>query len=246
MTHTLTEDLSDKNSILESLTVFVKLKQFKYLDNIIKERGIEIDGWDHALLKAVGVGTLPEDNRTLEWILERGNYKEKHPNIALCIYSQCNNHKKVQELLNNGLDPKKSPWQGAEDSIGFAIHGDSHDCIKLLTKGLPTNELASILLKSSSHNAPKCTIELLKEFKHPIAIAKAAWDLWTQNENNSIQFPVEVALPLAEKIVTLDIKRLLKPKHGKTILHKEILTKEIQKRNLKIGLEKDSKELTID
>jgi hypothetical protein len=246
MTHTITEDLSHKNSTLESLTVFVRLKQFKYLDSIIKERGLEIDGWDHGLLKAVGVGALPEDSRTLEWILDRGNYKEKHPQIALCIYSQCNNHKEVQELLNNGLNPLKSPWKGAEDSLGFAIHGDSQDCIRLLIKKLPANKLASILLKASSHNAPKCTIEILKYFKHPVAIAKGAWDLWSQNEEKAIPFPADVATCIANKLVKLDIKRLLNPKKGSTPCHENILIKEIKTRNLKKGLEENSKQLSIE
>jgi len=245
MLHTITEELSPKNSTLESLTVCVKLKQFKYLDQIIKEKGLEIDGWNHALLKSVGAGVVPEDNRTLEWILDRGSYKTKHPLIALCIYCQCNNMPEVAKLLEDGLDPKESPWKGAEDAFGFAIHGDSQDCIKLLTKELPANELASILLKASSHSAPKCTIEILKEFKQPVAITKGAWDLWSQNEKESTLFPTDVASSLANKLTTPDIKRLLKPKKGATTSHRNILTKEIKTRNLRIGLERNSKELEI-
>jgi hypothetical protein len=246
MLHTITETLSPNNSLIESLTVFLKLKQFKYLDSIIEERGIKVDGWNHALLKSVGAGVVPEDNRTLEWILDRGNYKTNHPLIALCIYCQCNNSTQVAELLGGGLDPTKSPWKGAEDAFGFAIHGDSQDCIRLLIKKLPANELAPIFLKASSQNAPKCTIEISKEFKHPVAIAKGAWDLWSQNEKGSTPFPTDVAASLANKLTTPDIKRLLKPKKGYSTSHKNILAKEIKTRNLKIGLEKNSKELNIE
>lgn len=234
------KDINPKNQIFESLLVFLKAKQFEYIDSIIEERGIKLDGWDHGLLKAIG-GSHRDNKEHLLYLLERGKYKENHPQIALCIYCQCNSPKEVKELLDQGLDPKRSPWQGAESALGFTLLGDSVDALKLLIKDFSQDEIGHALISSSSTIATECTIELAKKLSKPMPKVKDAWQLWANRG-----LPLKVAQALSKKLLNSDIKTLLSLKDSEhpKILNK-VLEKEYKTREIKKELCKGSKSLYV-
>jgi hypothetical protein len=198
------------SQILEGLLVFLRLKQFDYVENILKENGICVDAENHSLLKSFGAGWYGQDTEALLWILEKGNYSKRYPEIALCIYSQCNANEEVKNLLKQGLNPKKAPWSNSEDPIGFALRGDADKCLKELVDHLPkedlTKDLESLLLASSEKRAQNCTITVTQKIKKPTPNAEIAWYLWQTKDN----YPENVALSIAKILPTLNIERILK------------------------------------
>lgn len=225
--------------VLESILLALKLKQYKYLRDIIKEQNIRLDDWDHAIIKALGSdgGYSNKNKEALCWVLEKGEYKTKHPEIALCIYSQCDRPQGVKELLEQGCEATEPPWKGAQNAAEFAIYSDSKECLELLTKTCSQRELEKLLSSCALNQSPECALHILKEINKPTPIAKEAWETWEKyaKTHNDSHLPEKLAQKLAQKIATLDIQELLgktKPTQENNV-HLKILSQELQKRLLK-------------
>jgi hypothetical protein len=233
--------MTENGPIIGGLVVFLGLRRFEEVERILKDRGIEIDADDHALLKSAGANSHRAHKESIAWILDKGQYKLKHPQIALCGYCHCDMPNHVSDLLQQGFDPKEEPWEGAENAVGFCLHGDSAQCLKLITQNYPSSELESLIYISSNRNAPNCTIALTEELKRPIKGLERSWKTWAEKES----FPKEVARTLASKLPTLEIQRLVKRNKEEKRPEINILVQELKRRDLQKKLAKESKGFSI-
>jgi len=233
-----------RDPLLNSILVFLKLKQFKYLNNLLKEKEVDICKDNHYLLRAVGSSN--PSKKTLEWILEKGDYVNKHPQIALCILSQCNEVEKVEKILESGIDPDQPPWEGAESAIEFAIEGDAGECVQSLCNTIPANKLDFLIRKASHGARASATIALLNQIKTKTQSADTCWQIWEKNS----EFPTEVAQALAPKLSSNFIKTLLNKNSPKTreedSYHLQTLKKEKHKRQFRKKVSENSKSLSLD
>lgn len=241
-----TSKKDDEKSLFESLIIFLKLNQFKFLEEIILEKKIQIDAWDHKLLKSIGTSKNQSHKEALLWILERGDYKTKHPQIALCVLCQCDQPKEVKELIEQGCDTKEPPWEGGKNAMEFAIHGDSASCLEILVKNFPANELDKLLLNCASQEANQCSITILKEFKKPNPITNDIWEIWSKHP----EFPQmqTLAQTLTAKTTTPTLQKLLKSRTSKTnnTPHINIISKELQMRKFKEAIKEPVRNINLE
>jgi hypothetical protein len=202
---------------------------------------------DHLILQEYcKTKSNPKDG--LEWILRQGDYKNKHKEIALCMFAFLGKEVDLKELVKQGVNHEPPPQGWEKPAISYCLARDNDRCFETLLSHSTYPIISYGMIEASKQKSPKCFVKGLEYLPNKDSLLITLWALW-DNWTRPL-LPKEVQKAILKRAHPVVLNQLLKVEENsnknlgsqysesqKAILQ-EIAYRKIKEQNLK-----DSKEI---
>jgi hypothetical protein len=183
--------------------------------------------WKNHLILREYTKRPKEPKQVIQWILEQGQYNQRHKLVALCMYAFCGKDKEIEATIKTGVNHEIAPEGWEELPIYYCLPNDYQTPFETLLKKSTYPTIQYAMLKACQLRAEKCFIKGLAYIPTRDSLLASLWAKWGQH---SMPKPIEVAL--LKRADTKILEEILKQDPTcSTTISKEITLRKIREAN---------------